>query len=256
MKVTGEHGRVSRVATSGYADRLWETTEKLRSALGALRFGGHVHTVYNPLVYAAELHRQYLERYGAPPKRVLFLGMNPGPFGMAQTGIPFGTVSVVREWLLLYGRVAKPPSEHPKRPVLGMECPREEVSGARLWGLFRQRFGRAEEFFREHFVVNFCPLAFLEETGRNITPDKLPAGEREELLVICREALGECLKVWNPEWVIGVGRFALRQAELTVRECSSKAKVGTILHPSPASPQANQNWGAAATRQLEQLGVW
>ena len=32
-------------------------------------------------------------------KRVVFLGMNPGPFGMAQVGVPFGEVAAVRDWL-------------------------------------------------------------------------------------------------------------------------------------------------------------
>src|SRR5689334_22585808 len=82
-------------------------------------FGPAVCCVYNPLEYAWPAHELYLEKYAAAPKQVLFLGMNPGPFGMAQTGIPFGEVAAVRDWLKIQTPVKKPAREHPKRPVEG-----------------------------------------------------------------------------------------------------------------------------------------
>ncbi|NXW95388.1 SMUG1 glycosylase, partial [Alopecoenas beccarii] len=91
-------------------------------------FGAPVAHVYRPLQYAWRPHRRFVRRYLRTPKRVLFLGMNPGPFGMAQTGVPFGEVWHVREWLRVTGAVTKPPGEHPKRPVLGLSCRRAEVS--------------------------------------------------------------------------------------------------------------------------------
>ena len=57
----------------------------LAVAAARLKFGPPVTCVYNPLAYAWRAHEQYLRAYGAPPKRVVFLGMNPGPFGMVQT---------------------------------------------------------------------------------------------------------------------------------------------------------------------------
>src|SRR5688572_32536315 len=95
--------------------------------------------------------------------------MNPGPFGMAQTGVPFGDVAMVRDWLGIVAAVAKPRDEHPKRPVLGFECQRSEVSGARLWGWARARFGTPQRFFERFFVANYCPLAFMESSGANRT---------------------------------------------------------------------------------------
>jgi single-strand selective monofunctional uracil DNA glycosylase len=225
---------------------------ELSSAVGGMPFAG-VH-VYNPLEYAWDVHREYLRRYVSGPKRVLFLGMNPGPFGMVQTGVPFGEVAAVRDWLGLAGQVDSPRDAHPKRPVLGFACTRSEVSGRRLWGLFRERFGTAERFFAEHAVVNYCPLAFVEASGRNRIPEKLPADEREALFEACDKHLREVVAVLRPEWLIGVGTFAADRAERALARAG--ASVGRILHPSPASPAANRDWAGAATAQLVELRVW
>jgi len=228
--------------------------DALRRAVEPLPFSPPVRYVYNPLFYAWAPHQQYLARFGASQKRVLFLGMNPGPFGMAQTGIPFGEVSAVRDWMGIEAEVTQPAHPHPKRPVLGFDCTRSEVSGRRLWGLFAQRFGSAEKFFLDHFVVNYCPLAFVEESGCNRTPDKLPAAELLPLLSACDLHLGRVISICQPEWVIGIGRFAEKRAALLCHEL--QVKVGTILHPSPASPASNQNWEGAVTAQLQKLRVW
>jgi single-strand selective monofunctional uracil DNA glycosylase len=217
-----------------------------------LTFAEPVTHVYNPLRYAAGLHEEYLRRYGAGEKPVLLLGMNPGPFGMAQTGVPFGDVSVVRDWLGLAAPVGKPPLEHPKRPIEGLDCPRSEVSGTRLWGWARGRFGTPEKFFRQFFVVNYCPLAFLEETGRNRTPDKLPPTEQAALFQVCDEALRQIVATLHPRHVIGVGAFAEKRARLALGDA---VRIGTILHPSPASPLANKGWSATAEKQLAACGV-
>src|SRR5947207_5677211 len=180
----------------------------LRDAVDRLTFAPPVTHVYNPLRYAWRAHELYLRRYGKTPKRVLFLGMNPGPFGMAQTGVPFGQVAAVRDWLGITAPIDRPPREHPKRPVTGFDCQRSEVSGERLWGLFAKRFGSPEKFFRDHMVVNYCPLAFIEESGRNRTPDKLPPRERAALFAACDIHLRETIRILKPEWLIGVGEFA------------------------------------------------
>lgn len=210
--------------------------------------------VYNPLLYAWELHAAYLRRFALSRKRVLFLGMNPGPFGMVQTGVPFGEVAAVRDWMKLEGKVGRPAQEHPRRPVAGFACHRSEVSGRRLWGLFSKRFGTPERFFAEHLVVNYCPLAFVEASGRNRTPVLLPAKERAALFEVCDEHLTTIIKVLEPEWVIGVGDFALERAKQVLTE--GGPSLGRILHPSPASPAANRDWLRLAEQQLRELGVW
>lgn len=227
---------------------------RLRDAVDKLRFAAPVTHVYNPLRYAWRPHQIYLRRYGAGSKRILFLGMNPGPFGMAQTGIPFGQVTAVREWLGIETKIGHPPDEHPKRPIRGFACPRSEVSGERLWGLFAKRFGHAEKFFRDHIVMNYCPLAFLEETGRNRTPDKLPLPERTALYAVCDDHLREVVRILKPQWLIGVGDFAVKRAGESLDD--SSPCLGQILHPSPACPASNTDWAGTVTTQLRRLGVW
>lgn len=242
------------------SDLLIAAARRLRDDVAELRFTAPVAHVYNPLIYAWAPHEIYLRRYGDSRKRLLFLGMNPGPFGMAQTGIPFGEIAAVRDWLGIQATIARPPDEHPKRPVIGFNCTRTEISGQRLWGLFAKRFGSAEKFFEEHTVMNYCPLAFVETSGRNRTPDKLPPGERTALFVACDEHLREIVRVIEPEWIIGVGDFAVKRARdviaSTARLASGAPRVGQILHPSPACPASNNDWAGIATKQLRNLGVW
>jgi single-strand selective monofunctional uracil DNA glycosylase len=206
------------------------------------------------LEYAWGIHRQYLELAGGGKKKVVFLGMNPGPYGMAQTGVPFGEIPAVCDWMGLRGEVGKPNPEHPKRPVEGLACTKSEVSGRRLWGLFSEKFPNATDFFKDHFVANYCPLVFMEESGRNRTPDKLPASEKKPLEEACDQHLREIVDILEPEWLIGVGGFAKKRAEEVFK--GTDIKIGTILHPSPASPAANRGWAEAATVQLIEQGIW
>ncbi len=228
--------------------------QKLSRAVSRMKFGAPVAHVYNPLEYAWAAHEAYLLKFGGTRKRIVFLGMNPGPFGMAQTGVPFGEVAAVRDWMKISAPVGQPRHAHPKRPVEGFDCARSEVSGRRLWGLFVERFGAAEKFFAAHFVTNYCPLAFLDAGGRNLTPDKLPATEASRLFALCDEHLREVVAALRPDWLIGVGDFAEKRARLVLGDNSSR--IGKILHPSPASPAANRDWAGQATRQLQALGVW
>jgi single-strand selective monofunctional uracil DNA glycosylase len=228
---------------------------KLSAQVERLRFRPPVTHTYNPLTYAWKVHEEYLRRFGGRRKRVVFLGMNPGPFGMAQIGIPFGEIAAVRNWMGIHMPIAKPLREHPKRPILGFECPRSEVSGRRFWKLCADRFGTPENFFTEHFVVNYCPLAFLAASGLNLTPNKLPRAERKGLFKICDEHLRAVLKILQPEWLIGIGGFAKDRAELAAGNMN--LRIGQILHPSPASPKANRHdWAKTATQEMIQLGVW
>jgi single-strand selective monofunctional uracil DNA glycosylase len=217
-----------------------------------MRFSEPVAYVYNPLRYARAPHEAYLERFGEATGRVVMLGMNPGPFGMAQTGVPFGEVGHVRDWMKIDGKVGRPDPEHPKRPIEGFACTRSEVSGARLWGWARESFGTPARFFARFFVMNYCPLVFMEDTGRNRTPDKLPAAERDALFEACDRALADSIAALAPSRVVGVGAFARKRAELVLGD---SVPIGSMLHPSPASPKANRGWAEAAMAELSAQGV-
>ena len=233
---------------------LIEAARQLRVETGRLKFAQPVAYVYHPLTYAWAPYEAYVENFGATRKRVVFLGMNPGPFGMAQTGVPFGEVAAVRDWLGIRRDVSRPKREHPRRPVTGFACLCSEVSGRRLWGLFAGRFGTPRRFFAGHIVMNYCPLAFLESGGRNRTPGKLAASEKQALLNACDRHLRAVVAALRPEWVVGIGGFAAQRATEVLQ--SSPVKVGQILHPSPASPAANRNWAGRTVRQLQALGIW
>jgi single-strand selective monofunctional uracil DNA glycosylase len=226
---------------------------ELSRGVSRLSFGSPVSHVYNPLEYAWEAHATYLKRFGQGAKEVVLLGMNPGPWGMAQTGVPFGEVGMVRDWLGITEEIARPPDEHPKRPVMGFDCRRSEVSGRRLWGWARRLFETPERFFGRFLIANYCPLLFLESSGRNRTPDRLPAAEQAPLLSLCDAALRRSVLAIRPEWVIGVGKFAQRRAAVALE--GTAVRVGGILHPSPASPAANRDWQGQAMSQLAALGI-
>ena len=183
----------------------------------------------------------------------MFLGMNPGPWGMSQTGVPFGEVAAVRSFLGLEGAVDSPADAHPNRPIEGFSCTKSEVSGRRFWGLMQERFGTADAFAASHFVWNWCPLAFMEESGRNRTPDKLPADERLALTGPCDSCLRDLVEILKVPHVIGVGKVAEAAAR---RALPDEVRVTSILHPSPASPAANRDWSGTVTKQLAEQDVW
>jgi single-strand selective monofunctional uracil DNA glycosylase len=231
---------------------LVEISRRLAGEIDALEFALPVACVYNPLDYAREPHERYLERYGKAPKEIVLVGMNPGPFGMMQTGVPFGEVTLVREWLGIEGEVRRPACEHPKRPIVGFDCKRSEVSGARLWGWARDRFGTPERFFARFFVWNWCPLGFLSETGANVTPDKLSRAERAALERCCDRAVADGLRYLAPRLAVGIGVFAEKALR---RALGDSIPIAGMPHPSPASPAANRGWAAQAEAALEKAGV-
>ncbi len=235
------------------AKELIDSSRRLSRRLSRLTFGPPVDTVYNPLGYAKAPWEAYLERYARRGVEAVLLGMNPGPFGMAQTGVPFGEVEAVRSFLGIEARVGRPKRQHPKRPVLGFACQRSEVSGKRIWDWVAARFETPRAFFDRFFIANYCPLVFMEESGRNRTPDKLPVAEREPLFAACDQALRETVAALGPRLVIGVGAFA--QARATAALEDGGPAVGRILHPSPASPLANRDWVGQAERALVDLGL-
>lgn len=235
--------------------KLHDVMEQLTLALEPMTFDAPITHVYNPLTYARVPATAYAEKWGAPtPREAIFIGMNPGPWGMAQTGVPFGEVSLVRDFLRVDGEVAKPDPEHPKRPIEGFDCQRSEVSGQRLWGWVQQRFHTPSDFFDRFFVWNYCPLVFMEESGRNFTPDKLPVEKREELFAPCDEAVRQIVKIYQPDLLIGVGVFAEGRIRAALGE-QQAVRVGRVLHPSPASPKANRGWAKYAEDELTALGV-
>ncbi len=235
-------------------DAILAAARELSREVGQLEFSAPVAYTYNPLDYAWAGHEAYVRRFGGGKKDVLFLGMNPGPFGMAQTGVPFGEIAAVTLWMGIQAAVGSPASIHPKRPVQGFSCPRSEVSGRRLWGLFEEMYGSADNFFAHAYVANYCPLIWMSGSGANITPDKLPREQVAAVDAACQRHLVRLIEVMQPRLLVGVGAYALRQLELAATalpaEQQERLVLGTILHPSPASPVANKFWPQRPREQL------
>jgi len=225
----------------------------LSQKVARLSFSPPVAFVYDPTDYSRTSLSRYYEKYGNPPKKVVFLGMNPGPWGMLQTGIPFGEVLSVRDWMGIEEPVGRPGALHPKRPVEGFHCRRSEVSGSRLWGWARRRFGSADRFFHDFLVLNYCPLAFFDMEGRNITPDRLGSDDKTRLFRLCDGAMKRTVEFLSPEWVIGVGKFAYDRSSAALEGVD--VKVGRVTHPSPANPAANKGWEAIVERELTEIGI-
>lgn len=239
--------------SSDHPLNLTNITNRLIRDLEDLVFTPPVTHVYNPLIYARRPYDHYLRNYSRSPTEVVLVGMNPGPWGMAQTGIPFGEIAAVKRWMGIEAPVGKPDCENPKRPILGFDCTRSEVSGRRLWGWAQEAFGTPEAFFTRFFVVNYCPLLFMEAEGRNRTPDKLPIAERTPLLTACDRALQDTLMFLSPRFAIGVGAFAARRVKAVAKNMD--ITIGQITHPSPANPRANRGWATFIKEEFRQMGI-
>jgi single-strand selective monofunctional uracil DNA glycosylase len=241
----------------GFSNKLVERTRSFSTEVDRLSFSFDGY-VYNPLEYAWDVHERYLRQYVHPEPNILFLGMNPGPFGMAQTGVPFGEVEAVRDWMGLSGVVGKPPKEHDNRPIRGFSIERSEVSGKRLWALMATRFGSAQNFFARHAVMNYCPLVFVDggKTGKNVVPEKLPKAERDALDAVCDTYLDDVVTLLKPKALVGVGKFAQKRLQGSANRLSLTLPVISILHPSPGNPQANRGWQEKVEVQLREANIW
>jgi single-strand selective monofunctional uracil DNA glycosylase len=227
--------------------------DSLLNDLRPLKFGPPVTHVYNPLEYARQSYETYLSQYANTRKEVLFIGMNPGPWGMVQTGVPFGEIQAVKEWLGIEAPVIPPSNVHPKRPVLGFDCKRSEMSGKRLWGWAKETFETPERFFSRFFVANYCPLMFIDADGKNRTPDKLRKAERKPLFDACDRSLRKMVNGLNADYVVGIGRFAHTRALAALEGLDMT--IGRVTHPSPANPKANRNWNNRIIEELAALGI-
>ncbi|MEI7440654.1 MAG: uracil-DNA glycosylase family protein [bacterium] len=247
-----EQGRTNgkKLKTSSLVLDLQNASRDLSLGLNKLKKPKDVF-IYNPLDYAETSYFQYIARYAQAPLEGLFLGMNPGPFGMMQTGIPFGDVISVKNFLKIQEGVQKPFRQHPKRPIEGFACSRVEVSGSRLWTLFEKKYSTADKFFKKFFVFNYCPLGFLSEKGSNVTPDKLEIQYRKAVEKLCDEHLSKAVEILKPQKLFGIGAYAAKIFQRLFPEMETH----TILHPSPASPAANKGWDKIAHQQLKEAGI-
>ncbi|XP_073393183.1 uncharacterized protein [Physcomitrium patens] len=244
-------------AVEGRCEALLKVMDDMASALDPLSFNSSVAFVYNPLHYARKPHEEYVRKYVSylnhrgQGSRVLACGYEPRSFWNGS-GVPFGDSVLVREFLHISSEVDPPEIMHPKRPIIGLNCPRREVSGQRLWGWAQARFGTASAFLDQFWIHNYCPLLFMESSGKNRTPDKLSKAERASIADVCNVALRAVIDMTKPRLIVGIGKYAGER----IKQCAPPGiQVGDILHPSPANPKANKDWDKQIEAQLRALGV-
>lgn len=241
------------VVSETFWSRFYSLECQLNDALQTIETPSSITHVYNPLNYASNLHCAYLEKFLDGPKRVIFVGMNPGPNGMGQTGVPFGNILTVRNEMGLSGRVQQPPSVHVKRPICGLECTIEEPSGVRIWGLFKKLAGGSLMTFGKNcFVHNFCPLIFYDKAGRNITPSELKGDYKAIIGKLCLDALDKELDLLQPEILVPIGEY-INGIIKRSRHVNS-LKVYKLHHPSPRALN-NQNWPEKAEQLLHKFDL-
>ena len=171
-------------------DALWQRRAEARGRgrRALVRRPGHARL--QPAAVRAAAHREYLRRYARDAEARRLPRHEPRAVGHGADRDPVrrgrGGARLARD--LGRGRPARARAPEAARSRAS-RARRSEVSGARLWGAFAARHGTAERFFRERFVANYCPLLFLEESGRNRTPDRLAPPERRALFAACDEHL-------------------------------------------------------------------
>ena len=128
------------------AETLRDASKALVPAL--LKDCKQIDWVYNPLDYAWTPHEEWIQRFSGNGATTLLVGMNPG-HGMGNTGVPFGCPEQVRDFLGITGlEVRQPSPAHPKRTVFGLECPKPEVSGRRIWSFLATHYDTPEAVSR------------------------------------------------------------------------------------------------------------
>ncbi|XP_059053181.1 single-strand selective monofunctional uracil DNA glycosylase-like isoform X1 [Achroia grisella] len=241
---------------SNLCNEFLDLIDQLNVNLEKLQLPNSVQCIYNPTIYARNTFEQYVRKYCNTKKKVMFFGMNPGPWGMSQTGVPFGEVASVRDWLHIIGPVGKPPTELSNRQVNGFNCKRPEISGKRFWGLFKKICRNPENFFHSSFVYNYLPQQWMKNSGANVTPGEFSASDMRPLYAICDPIFVKVLEIYEVETIIAVGKFCEKRAQKAIKQYLPNATIQIFYlpHPSPRSVN-NTNWEEKAENCLKNFNI-
>ncbi|KAE9529792.1 hypothetical protein AGLY_011888 [Aphis glycines] len=257
MSVSKYFAQQNEPETDDLVDSFINLENYLVSQLNNLNYGPNVEYIYSPLDYASNLHKAFLTKFLLTKKKVLFLGINPGPWGMCQTGIPFGEVNIVRDYLKVDGEVKTPTNYHPQRPVNGLNCHRSEVSGKRLWDLFIELSkGDPYKFFKDCFIYNYFPLALMNKNAKNITPGDLKSEFQKKLQEICDKSLSDIVTLLQTDTIVAIGKYAEKRSIEVVKKFKlNNIKIIQIPHPSPRSVGTAENWKKETLNQLKSYHI-
>jgi single-strand selective monofunctional uracil DNA glycosylase len=212
---------------------------RIRAATGWL--------VLDPGRYGERWHHRFRRCYPVGPRPLLVFGLNPGPYGMAQTGVPFTDLKRLefhlprlwRELLAAREPVALPGLAPPSlRPFLTRTF---ESSSVRVYKFLERAFGSAEQAFRRVAFVNPCPLLFIDRaTGENRTPADLPrAAPRlmREFDALRRTTVLEAVSELEARGAVLLGKDVARAAAPALRAALPADSVLEWEHPARAVPE-------------------
>jgi Uracil DNA glycosylase superfamily. len=207
----------------------------------------------NVFSYAIDPFLEYLEKAERGSVRTLYLGMNPGPYGMYRTGIPFCDFVTKREFLKITASVDETFIDVDAVRGEKPDEKRREVSGMRLWGLFESVYHSPERFFSSSLVLSYSPLIFFRSEGRraNIALSDVKSLDRKRIEKVSDEFLKRYIKELKCDTLVGIGDYAHR----ALVRCSDGERLLKIAHPSPANPAANGDWAGRTYCYLKSEGV-
>jgi single-strand selective monofunctional uracil DNA glycosylase len=223
--------------------------------------------VLNPGRYGERWHARFRRAYPMSPRPLLVFGLNPGPYGMAQTGVPFTDLKRLESalpglWkdLVASGEPVTRPGLAP--PSLARHLTRTfESSSVRVYRFLERAYGRPELALREVVFVNPCPLLFIDpETGANRTPADLPralrARKAAELVhafeELRRATVLEAVAELEPRGAILLGRDVAAAVGEALRAALGARSVVEWEHPARAVPET---WSRGLADELRKRGL-
>ncbi|CAG9789212.1 unnamed protein product, partial [Diatraea saccharalis] len=190
--------------------------DELNSSLELLELPKSIQCIYNPTIYARHTFEKYVCKYCNTKKQIVYFGMNPGPWGMSQTGI----------------------------------------SGKRFWGLFKDLCDTPENFFNTSFVYNYLPQQWMKSNGCNITPADFKMMEMEPLFEICDPIFIRVLELYDVKTIVAIGKFCEVRAHRALKKYLPDHSIQVVYlpHPSPRSVN-NNNWDQKARDHLKKYDL-
>ncbi len=228
--------------------------------------------IWNPGLYGETWHARFRRLYRPGQHPLVVFGLNPGPYGMAQTGIPFTDirrlVSALPDLaaeLRGRGERVEPPGLAPPglRPYLSRSF---ESSAVRVYRFLKKGWGGAERGWTEVVVANPCTLLFIDPAeGKNRTPAdlaraaRLRGSGRDQVRELV-ESFGrirircavESIEALSPRGAILLGKDVQAALGPALRRILGEARVIPWEHPARAVPES---WASGLLSALRRRGL-
>jgi single-strand selective monofunctional uracil DNA glycosylase len=215
--------------------------------------------VLDPSRYGERWHAPFRRLYPPRARPLLVFGLNPGPYGMAQTGIPFTDLKRLAQGLPRLAAELARSGERLSLPGLAPSSLQPfltrtfESSSVRVHRFLRLAHGSAERAFREVVFVNPCPLLFIDRAlGENRTPADLPRALRAGVDEARVEVVSVAVARLRARGAIVLGRDAAAALSVPLRARLGERAVVEWEHPARAVPDI---WARGLLAALRRRGL-